>query len=103
MTKIAEGVHFIPGQDEFIPDSHIYVVGELTSRDLSLVDVGLIGKAAHKIQSLQKMGIELEDVKRIILTHTHLDHIGCLSEILKKILGRVMGPHPGGCPFRKRR
>jgi glyoxylase-like metal-dependent hydrolase (beta-lactamase superfamily II) len=85
MNKIAEGVHFIPGQDEFIPDSHIYVVGELTSRDLSLVDVGLIGKAAHKIQSLQKMGIDLKDIKRIIMTHTHLDHIGCLSEILKKI------------------
>ena len=85
MTKIAEGVHFIPGQDEFIPDSHIYVVGELTSRDLSLVDVGLIGKAAHKIQSLQKMGIDLKDIKRVIMTHTHLDHIGCLSEVLKKI------------------
>jgi hydroxyacylglutathione hydrolase len=85
MTKIAEGVHFIPGQDEFIPDSHIYVVGELTSRDLSLVDVGLIGKAAHKIQSLQKMEIDLNDIKRVIMTHTHLDHIGCLSEILKKI------------------
>ncbi|HSB06732.1 MAG TPA: MBL fold metallo-hydrolase [Thermodesulfobacteriota bacterium] len=85
MTQIAEGVHFIPGQDEFIPDSHIYVVGDLTSRDLSLVDVGLIGKAGYKIQSLQRMGINLKDIKRIIMTHTHLDHIGCLSEILKKI------------------
>jgi len=27
MTKIIEGVYFIPGQDEFIPDSHAYVVG----------------------------------------------------------------------------
>ena len=78
MTKI-KGVYFIPGQDEFIPDAHVYVIGEPSSKDLSLVDAGLItGKGDYKIQSLQKMGIELADVKRVIMTHTHLDHIGCL-------------------------
>ncbi|MGA2317288.1 MAG: MBL fold metallo-hydrolase, partial [Thermodesulfobacteriota bacterium] len=38
-----------------------------------------------KIQSIQKEGIELSAIKRIIMTHTHLDHIGCLAEILKQI------------------
>ncbi len=85
MAKIAEGVYFIPGQDEFIPDSHTYVVGQPSSKDLSLIDPGLTGKGTYKIESIQKMGIELEDIKRVILTHTHFDHIGCLSEILKKI------------------
>ena len=50
MTKITEGVYFIPGQDEFIPDAHVYVLGEPSSRDLSLVDVGLIGKGDYKIR-----------------------------------------------------
>jgi len=85
MTKITEGVYFIPGQDELIPDSHAYVVGKPSSQDLSLIDVGLIGKGSHKIQSILKMGIELAAVKRIIMTHTHFDHIGCLSEIQKQI------------------
>ena len=85
MPEVTEGVYFIAGQDEVIPDSHVYVLGEPSSQDLSLVDVGLSGKADYKIQSLQKMGIQLENIKRIILTHTHFDHIGCLSEILKKI------------------
>ncbi len=85
MIKITEGVYFIPGQDDFIPDSHVYVVGEPSSQDLSLVDVGLIGKAEYKIESLRKMGIELKAIKRVILTHTHLDHIGCFPDILKKI------------------
>jgi glyoxylase-like metal-dependent hydrolase (beta-lactamase superfamily II) len=31
------------------------------------------------------MGIDLKSIKRIILTHTHFDHIGCLSEIQKQI------------------
>ncbi|MBW2039926.1 MAG: MBL fold metallo-hydrolase [Deltaproteobacteria bacterium] len=85
MEKIIDGVYFIPGQDEFIPDSHTYVVGEPTSRDLSLVDPGLMGKGEYKIEAIEKMGIELEAIKRVIMTHTHLDHIGCLSEILQQI------------------
>jgi hydroxyacylglutathione hydrolase len=85
MAKIANGVYFIQGQDEFIPDSHVYVIGEPSSNDLSIIDAGLTGKGAYKIQSIQKMGIELSAIKRIIMTHTHLDHIGCLSEIKKQI------------------
>ena len=93
MAKIAEGVYFVPGQDEMIPDSHLYCLGEPSSHDLSLVDVGLFGKAGYKIQSLQEMGIELEDIKRIILTHTHFDHVGCLSEIQKKVPGAELWVH----------
>ncbi len=85
MTKIIEGVRFIPGQDEFIPDAHVYLLGEPASKDLSLVDAGLVGKGDYKIRTLQAMKIDLTHVKRIILTHTHLDHIGCLSEIQRSI------------------
>jgi hydroxyacylglutathione hydrolase len=85
MGKVTEGVCFIHGQDEMIPDSHTYVVGKPSSKDLSLIDPGLTGKGKYKVQSLQKMGIELSSIKRIIMTHTHFDHIGCLSEIQKQI------------------
>jgi len=85
MIQVTEGVYFIQGQDEMIPDAHAYVVGELSSNDLSIIDAGMIGKGAYKIQSIQDMGISLEDIKRVILTHTHMDHIGCLSEIRDQI------------------
>jgi len=85
MIRITEGVYFIPGQDELIPDSYVYVVGKQSSQDLSLIDAGLIGKGSYKIQSILKMGIKLAAIKRIIMTHTHFDHIGCLSEIHKQI------------------
>jgi len=68
-----------------MPDSHAYVLGKPTSKDLSLVDAGLLGKGNYKIQAIQKAGIELSSIKRIILTHTHLDHIGCVAEILKRL------------------
>jgi len=93
MPKVTEGVYFIPGQDEFIPDSHVYVIGNPSSQDFTLIDAGLFGKGRYKIQSIQKMGIELAAVKRIIMTHTHFDHIGCLAEILNQIPSTELWVH----------
>jgi hydroxyacylglutathione hydrolase len=61
------------------------VIGKPSSQDLALIDAGLTGKGGYKIESIQKAGIELSAIKRIIMTHTHLDHIGCLAEILKRM------------------
>lgn len=83
--KITEGVSFIPGQDEFIPDSHAYVLGDPSTNDLTLVDAGLMGKGPYKIDAIKRDGIELSAIKRVIMTHTHLDHIGCLPEILESL------------------
>ncbi|MBN2034932.1 MAG: MBL fold metallo-hydrolase [Deltaproteobacteria bacterium] len=85
MTEVSHGVYHIEGQDEFIPDSHMYVIGLPDSKDLSLVDAGLMGKGEYKIKSVRNLGISLQDVKRIIMTHTHLDHIGCLREIMEHL------------------
>ena len=85
MKKITEGVHFIPGQDELIPDAHVYVIGRPDSGDLSVIDAGLMGKGQYKIESMRASGIDLNDIKRVIMTHTHLDHIGCLNEILQEL------------------
>jgi hydroxyacylglutathione hydrolase len=85
MPQMTEGVYFIPGQDEFIPDSHIYLIGKPSSKDMSLVDAGLMKKGDYKIKAIEALGIELDGIRRIIMTHTHLDHIGCLSEIRRHI------------------
>ncbi len=85
MTQITEGVYFIQGQDEMIPDSHVYVIGKPSSKDLTLIDAGLMGKNQYKIQAILNLGIDLADIKRVIMTHTHLDHMGCLPEILHEL------------------
>jgi hydroxyacylglutathione hydrolase len=85
MTEVAKGVFFIPGQDDFIPDSHVYVLGDPASQDLSIVDAGLVGKGKYKMGAIRKMGIDPSAIKRVIMTHTHLDHIGCLAEILEEL------------------
>jgi len=85
MKQVTEGVYFIQGQDEFIPDAHAYIIGFPSSKDLSLVDAGLMGKGQYKIQCIKELGLEISDIKRVIMTHTHLDHFGCFPEIHKQI------------------
>jgi len=85
MKQITDSVYFIPGRDDMFPDSHVYLIGTPGSQDWTLVDAGLMGKGAYKIESIRKAGAPLEHIKRVSMTHTHLDHIGCLKEILGAI------------------
>ena len=87
MTRVTENVYWIPGQDGFMPDAHVYVLGNPSSQDLSIIDAGFVGKGNYKIQSFRKEGIEPSAIKRVIMTHTHLDHIGCLAEIREELPG----------------
>src|SRR5512135_3089675 len=84
MPRVTENVYWIPGQDGFMPDAHVYVMGDPSSQDLSMVDAGFTGKGKYKIQSFRKEGIEPSAIRRVIMTHTHLDHIGSLAEIRKE-------------------
>ena len=85
MARVAEGVYFIEGRDDMIPDSHVYIIGKPGSNDLSMIDAGLAGKGRYKLDSITDEGIDLNDIKRVIMTHTHLDHISCLPEIMEEI------------------
>ena len=85
MQQITEGVYFIQGQDEMIPDCHVYVIGKPSSGDLTLIDAGLMGKGEYKLKSIQEAGIDFFDIKRVIMTHTHIDHLGCLPEIMQEL------------------
>lgn len=46
-----------------------------------LVDAGNKQAASNILDELHQSGLEPEDVKLIILTHTHYDHVGGLKEL----------------------
>lgn len=85
METVVDGVRWIPGRDSFLPDSHVYVIGKPGTSDYTLVDCGLMDMGSYKLEQLDKIGIAPKQVKRIIMTHTHLDHIGCLPELLREL------------------
>lgn len=85
IEKVIEGVNWIPGRDRFLPDSHVYLIGQPNCGDFTIVDCGLMGMGEYKLEQLERGAGSLKNIKRVIMTHTHLDHIGCLPEILKVI------------------
>jgi glyoxylase-like metal-dependent hydrolase (beta-lactamase superfamily II) len=87
VEKVTDGILWVAGRDKFMPDSHIYVLGDAGSEDLTIVDCGIVEMGNYKLDELDGYGISIEQVKRIIMTHTHLDHIGCLRDFLER------GPH----------
>jgi len=56
MQKIRDGVYFIPGQDEMIPDSHTYVIGDPSTKEVSLIDPGLTGKGNTRFSPCKNWG-----------------------------------------------
>jgi hydroxyacylglutathione hydrolase len=93
IEKVVDGIWWIPGRDKFLPDSHMYVVGLPDSGDFTLVDCGLMEMGSYKLEELDRGGIPLKQVKRVIMTHTHLDHIGCLPDILEAAPGVEVWAH----------
>lgn len=60
--------------------ANIYVVEE--SDGLTIIDCGLEGSDEGIIEFIESFRSSLEDVKSIILTHGHPDHIGSLPELI---------------------
>jgi glyoxylase-like metal-dependent hydrolase (beta-lactamase superfamily II) len=50
---------------------------------ITMVDAGLPGSSAGLLAYLDEIGLAPEAVRRVIITHHHLDHVGGLPEVLK--------------------
>lgn len=80
------GVYCIEGAGQ----ARVYFVG---APDYTLIDAGMPGKADKIITALAQIGVQPLQVKHIILTHHHWDHVGSLWE-LKKRTGAQVVAHP---------
>lgn len=61
--------------------------------EFTLIDAGSPGKADRVLSALAHIGVQPLQVKRIVLTHHHWDHVGSLWE-LKKRTGAAVLAHP---------
>jgi glyoxylase-like metal-dependent hydrolase (beta-lactamase superfamily II) len=53
-------------------------------QDVTLVDAGYPGDHARVIEALARIGRRVEDVKAVVVTHAHIDHIGTIPRLLEK-------------------
>ena len=82
-------------------DSPIYPVMLRDDDGITLVDTGMIGQFTGLESALNKEGVQLADVKRIILTHQDIDHIGNLGALLDAIPGLEVWAHADEIPYIK--
>jgi glyoxylase-like metal-dependent hydrolase (beta-lactamase superfamily II) len=63
-----------------------------------LVDTGIFMKTKYLIQTLENNKLSLSDLKMIILTHCHCDHIGGAAELVR-CSGAKLAAHNNDIPF----
>ncbi len=91
MSKVAEGVYRIPARA-----ANTYLVE--AGKGLVLVDTGLPGSEKRIFKSLSNLGRKPSDIKLVLLTHRHLDHIGSAAAI-KRETGATLVSHPFEKPY----
>lgn len=67
-------------EDEVLK-ANVYVL--LTKNGYYLIDTGIFMKTRYLIEILEKNELPLSNLKMIILTHCHCDHIGGAAELVK--------------------
>ncbi len=65
---------------ENIGTANIFCVG--SKKDFILIDAGIFMKTKYLIEELKNNGYKLENLKLIMLTHCHCDHIGGVKELV---------------------
>jgi glyoxylase-like metal-dependent hydrolase (beta-lactamase superfamily II) len=84
--EIVPNIHMVDGS---IGCNTYLIVGD----DVTLVDTGLRGNVPRIYHCLEHMGFKPGNIKRIVVTHAHLDHINCLHQ-LKMDTGAVVMANP---------
>lgn len=83
MLKIAEGVYRVPARA-----ANTYLVE--AENGLVLVDTGMPGSEKGILKAIAALGHKPSDVKLILLTHRHWDHIGSAAALKKETSGKLV-------------
>lgn len=86
MAEIVEGLSLLP-----LGAVNAYLLE--TEDGCVLIDTGLPGSAEKITAGVEKAGKELRDIRHIVLTHAHPDHIGSFA-VLKKRTRAEAYMHP---------
>ncbi|MEU6116375.1 MBL fold metallo-hydrolase [Streptomyces sp. NPDC047117] len=81
------------------PVGHVYAVrlpagGPAGRPGYALVDTGVPGSAPAILKALAALGGQPADVRRIVLTHSHIDHIGSAADLAAATGATVLAGAP---------
>ena len=76
LTKIIDGAYLVP-----MGNANAVLLDD--GPDLVLIDAGFPGKADRVLDAVAKLGREPGDLKHLVLTHGHPDHIGSAPDLIR--------------------
>ncbi|HUL37758.1 MAG TPA: MBL fold metallo-hydrolase [Thermodesulfobacteriota bacterium] len=79
--EIVKDIYIVGGPD--ITDGRDGCVYLMNLGELILIDTGAGWSVEKIIKNIEKFGFDCKSLKKIILTHCHIDHIGGVPEIKK--------------------
>ncbi len=92
MTELADGIHCLDLWEEGRPGrAGTYL---LLDDEPTLVDVGSSRSLPHIVQGLADLGMTLEDIAHVVITHVHLDHAGGAGSVMEAAPQAVLHCHP---------
>jgi glyoxylase-like metal-dependent hydrolase (beta-lactamase superfamily II) len=77
--EIIEGIHRVDEASANMAHANVYLL--INGKELTVIDTGTSGNAQKTVEYIQKLGYQPTDVKTIILTHFHMDHMGSSKEL----------------------
>ena len=93
MTKLTDKIHSIDGLDHpFGIYITPYIFEEDGPEDLTLIDTCYQAELPKLLSRFTDEGYDIKNVKRLILTHTHVDHVQAANEV-KKITNAKVYSH----------
>lgn len=92
MKEILKGIYLIEG----IGSANVFLLGKNTG--FVLIDSGIFKMTNRLISEIESNGFPITNLKTIILTHCHCDHIGGVTELVKYSEAKVAA-HVGDIPY----
>ena len=91
LKKITDGAYLLP-----LGNANAVLLD--TGPELALVDAGFPGKAPVVMDAIRKLGRNPHDLRHLIFTHHHPDHIGSAAAIVRET-GATTYMHPIDAPI----
>ena len=87
LFEIIKDIYIVGGPD--ITDGRDGCVYLMNLGELILIDTGAGWSVDKIINNIQKLGFNGKNLKKILLTHCHIDHIGGVPELTKRFGSKI--------------